>query len=68
MKSFEINALGLEEIREKESSINGGNVLGTLGPSDFYPTDAYGDPFDEIGKAIGDAYDWVKGLVRGLFS
>lgn len=67
MKALKINVLGLEELCEKESSINGGNVLGTLGPSDFYPTDVYGDPFDEIGKAISDAYDWVKGFVRGLF-
>ncbi len=68
MKTLKIKALGLEGLCKKESSINGGNVLGTLGPSDFYPTDAYGDALDKIGKAIGDAYDWVKGFVHGLFS
>ena len=67
MRSFELKALGLEALKENEVLINGGNNLGTLGPSGFYPTDRHGNIVDKVCQYAEDAYDWACGFFHGLF-
>jgi len=52
----------LDNLSDRELSlINGGNILGTLGPSGPDPT------MSSIGSGVRDAWDWCVGFFTALF-